>query len=644
MPLREGATKIQDQTIDRTILKIKRRDPDLRRKGRVLAVILLVMAAGIAVLAGFNLAAGQGYTVSNIAFFLLVAGLFTINRAGYVTVAGFLTVSFITAGSLLLLSEDTTLNTTFVAMCIPILLASFLIVPWSGFVIAALLIAGSVAGEVPQNDYPALLALSVVALIAYMLSSSLNRAYDETRHRALHDALTRLPNRTLFINRVQQSIDLKSREPGVSAVLYMDLDQFKIINDSLGHEAGDELLIEVARRLESCLRPGDTAARLGGDEFTILLAEISGPADAIRVAERVAGALRSPFILEGNQVFMTTSVGIALSSSDQSKPNDLLRDADVAMYEAKKEGKARYKMFDSGMHAQALQRLRMENGLRRAIEQDQLRVHYQPKVSLDTGRIVGMEALVRWENPERGLVSPEEFIPLAEESALINPLGRWVLREACRQAKEWRDTFPEAADLVISVNLSVRQFRQPNIVGDLAEILSQTGLPAHALQLEITESVVTDDVDYAVKLLGELKDLGVQLGIDDFGKGYSSLSALKHFPMDDLKIDRSFVDGLGEDVQDTAIVRLTVELAHTVGMQAVGEGVETAGQLKRLREMGCDVVQGFYFWKPLAPDAAAELLANPPGWPSELPSTGTSPEGARKPPSRRKSRDGGERA
>ena len=611
----------------------------------MLAIILLVMVVGIVVLAGFNLAEGQDYLISNIAFFLLAMSLFALNRAGYVTAAGTLAVAFITAGSLFLLSEDATLNTTFVAMCIPILLASFLIVPWGGIVIAVLLVAGNiVAREVTQDDYPALLALVVVALIAYMLSSSLNRAYDESRHQALHDALTGLPNRALFINRLQQSIDRKSREPGTSAVLYMDLDQFKVINDSLGHEAGDELLIEVARRLQSCLRPMDTAARLGGDEFTILLDEISGPADAIKVAERVASALKSPFTLGENQVFVTTSVGISLGTSDQTKPNDLLRDADVAMYEAKKEGKARYKMFDSAMHAQALQRLRMENGLRRAIEQDQLRVHYQPKISLATGRIVGMEALVRWEHPVRGLVPPGEFIPLAEETALINPLGHWVLREACRQTKQWRDDFPEAADLVMSVNLSVRQFQQPNLVGDLAEILRQTGLPAHALQLEITESVVTDDVYYAVGLLRELKDLGVELGIDDFGKGYSSLSALKHFPMDDLKIDRSFVDGLGEDVQDTAIVRLTVDLAHTVGMQAVGEGVETAGQLKRLREMGCDVVQGFYFWKPLAPDAAAELLANPPGWPSELPSTGTSPEGARKPPSRRKSRDGGERA
>lgn len=619
--------EIRDRPIDRTILRIKHRDPDLQLKGRVLAVILLVMVAGIVVLASFNVAAGQDYLVSNIIFLLLVMALFVVNRAGYVTIAGLLTVSFITIGALLLLSEDDTLNTTFVAMCIPILLASFLLAPWSGFVITALLIVGNFAvASVAQNDYPALLALTIVALMAYMLSSSLNRAYDETRYRALHDALTGLPNRALFINRLQQSIDRKSREPGVSAILYMDLDQFKVINDSLGHEAGDELLIEVARRLKSCLRRGDTAARLGGDEFTILLDEISGPADAIRVAERVAGELRAPFSLDENRVFVTTSVGITLNTSDDARPSGLLRDADVAMYEAKKAGKARYKIFDSGMHAQALQRLRMENELRRAIEQDQLSVHYQPKVSLRSGRIVGMEALVRWEHPVRGLVSPGEFIPLAEETALINPLGRFVLREACLQARKWREAFPEAADLVMSVNLSVKQFQQPNMIEELTGILRQTGLPAHALQLEVTESVVTDDVDYAIGLLRELKALGVQLGIDDFGKGYSSLSTLKHFPMDDLKIDRSFVNGLGEDVQDTAIVRLTVDLAHTVGMQAVGEGVETAEQLRRLREMGCDMVQGFYFWKPLAPDAAAALLADPPPWPCEVSNIGTPTE------------------
>ena len=571
------------------------------------------MAAGTVVLATFNIVQpGQpNYYLSNSTFFLLVMGLYWLNRLGYVTAAGLLTVTLTTLGSLFLLTTDKTLNTTFIAMCIPILIASFLIVSWSGFVIAALLIAGNVqTGELAQADYPALLALVVVALIAYMFSGSLNQAYQKSRHEALHDSLTGLPNRALFVDRLQQAIDRKSRERDISAVLFMDLDHFKVVNDSLGHETGDELLIEVARRLSGCLRPEDTAARLGGDEFTVLLDRISEPGDAIRVAERIAEALRTPFQLGEHQIFITTSVGIALCMSEDDQPNSVLRDADVAMYEAKKEGKARYKIFNAGMYTKALKRLELENELRRAIDNNELRVYYQPKISLETGGIVGMEALVRWEHPERGLTDPAEFIPLAEETALIKPLGHWVLREACRQAREWQDRYPHAAYLTMSVNLSVRQFQQPNLVEELEKVLQETGLNPHSLQLEITESVVTDDVEYALGLLRELKGLNVQLGIDDFGKGYSSLTSLKQFPLDDLKIDRSFVDGLGKDLQDTAIVELVVELAHAVGMQAVAEGVETPEQLTQLRKIGCDVAQGFYFRRPLTSEAASALLAN----------------------------------
>jgi diguanylate cyclase (GGDEF)-like protein len=601
------------------ILRINHHDPDVRRKGQVLAAIILVMATGMVALAIFNILNPRdpNYYVSNGIFLLFIGGLFWLNRSGYVTLAGMITVVLTTMSSIFLLSEDTTLSTTFVVMCIPVLLASFLIVPWSGFVITALLIAGTlVSGILSPGDYPAPPALAVVAMIAYMLSNSLNRAYEETRRQALHDSLTGLPNRALFINRLQQSIARKAREADISAVLYMDLDQFKVINDSLGHETGDGLLIEVSRRLRSCLRSGDTAARLGGDEFTILLDEIAGPADAVRVAERVADELRAPFRLGEHQVFVTTSVGIAINESASVSPNTLLRNADVAMYEAKKEGKARYKIFDPGMHAQALRRLEMENELRRAINHEEFRVHYQPKVSVDTGGIVGMEALVRWDHPEHGLINPNEFIPLAEETQLINPLGRWVLQEACRQAQEWRRRYPEYSDLVMSVNLSVRQFKQPNLISELSEILRETGLDPRGLQLEITESIVTDDLEYTVDLLQKLKILNVQLGLDDFGKGYSSLTTLKQFPLDDLKIDKSFVEGIGQNVQDTAIVQLMVDLAHTVGMQAVGEGVEKAEQLARLREMGCDVAQGFYLSKPLTGEQAEELLADSPRSPS----------------------------
>jgi diguanylate cyclase (GGDEF)-like protein len=600
------------------ILRVKHHDPDVQRKGRVLAAIILVMATGMVTLATFNILNPRdpNYYVSNSIFLLIIGGLFWLNRAGYVTLAGMITVVLTTLSSILLLSEDATLSTTFVVMCIPVLIASFLIVSWSGFVITALLIVGTIAHGISPGDYPAPPALAVVAMIAYMLSNSLNRAYEETRRQALHDSLTGLPNRALFINRLQQSIDRKSREPDTSAVLYMDLDHFKVINDSLGHETGDGLLIEVSRRLRSCLRPGDTAARLGGDEFTILLDDVSDLADAVRVAERVAKELREPIWLGEHQVFVTTSVGIALNESAGVSPNSLLRNADVAMYEAKKEGKARYKIFDPGMHAQALRRLEMENELRRAINHEEFRVHYQPKVSVDTGGIVGMEALVRWDHPEHGLINPNEFIPLAEETQLINPLGRWVLQEACRQAQEWRRRYPEYSDLVMSVNLSVRQFKQPNLISELSEILRETGLDPRGLQLEITESIVTDDLEYTVDLLQKLKILNVQLGLDDFGKGYSSLTTLKQFPLDDLKIDKSFVEGIGQNVQDTAIVQLMVDLAHTVGMQAVGEGVEKAEQLARLREMGCDVAQGFYLSKPLTGEQAEELLADSPRSPS----------------------------
>jgi diguanylate cyclase (GGDEF)-like protein len=600
------------------ILRVKHHDPDVQRKGRVLAAIILVMATGMVTLATFNILNPRdpNYYVSNSIFLLIIGGLFWLNRAGYVTLAGMITVVLTTLSSILLLSEDATLSTTFVVMCIPVLIASFLIVSWSGFVITALLIVGTIAHGISPGDYPAPPALAVVAMIAYMLSNSLNRAYEETRRQALHDSLTGLPNRALFINRLQQSIDRKSREPDTSAVLYMDLDHFKVINDSLGHETGDGLLIEVSRRLRSCLRPGDTAARLGGDEFTILLDDVSDLADAVRVAERVAKELREPIWLGEHQVFVTTSVGIALNESADVSPNSLLRNADVAMYEAKKEGKARYKIFDPGMHAQALRRLEMENELRRAINHEEFRVHYQPKVSVDTGGIVGMEALVRWDHPEHGLINPNEFIPLAEETQLINPLGRWVLQEACHQAQEWRRRYPEYSDLVMSVNLSVRQFKQPNLISELSEILRETGLDPRGLQLEITESIVTDDLEYTVDLLQKLKILNVQLGLDDFGKGYSSLTTLKQFPLDDLKIDKSFVEGIGQNVQDTAIVQLMVDLAHTVGMQAVGEGVEKAEQLARLREMGCDVAQGFYLSKPLTGEQAEELLADSPRSPS----------------------------
>jgi diguanylate cyclase (GGDEF)-like protein len=597
----------------RMVLKVRRHDPDLQRKGKVLAIILLLMMAATAALATLNILQGQmQHNTSNSIFFLILVALFAVNRAGYVTLASLLTVMLTTAGTLFLLREASSANldTRFIVMCIPILIASFLVVSWSGLVIAALLILGSALVRIATDDLPSLLALVFVAVLAYMFSGSLNRAYYETRYQALHDPLTDLPNRALFLDRLQHALDRMGREQGLCAVLFTDLDRFKVVNDSLGHEVGDDLLIEVSRRLRACLRPGDTVARFGGDEFTVLLEDIRDPSDAIRVAERIAEELSAPFEFKMQRIHVTTSTGIVLAASAETEPSSLLRDADVAMYAAKTEGTASYKLFNPNMYTQAVRRLRLEDALRRALEREELRVYYQPKVLLKAGQIVGMEALVRWEHPEYGLVGPKEFIPLAEETGLIVPIGEWVLRESCRQAREWQERFPSTSRLVTSVNLSARQFQQSDLIEKLAEILKETGLHPRYLQLEITESVVMDDVEYAIGLLHDLRGMNVELAIDDFGKGHSSLDSLKRFPLDDLKIDKAFVKGLGQDAQDAAIVKLIVDLSHTVGMRAVGEGVETAEQLAALKELGCDLGQGYYFCEPLRSDAATALLSN----------------------------------
>jgi diguanylate cyclase (GGDEF)-like protein len=604
------------------VTKVDNFDVDLQRKGRVLATIILLAVCGMLVLFAFNILQRQyEYNLPNALFLLFLLGIFFLNRFGYVNLAGFFVITLITASSLSLLSEDATLVTTYVVMCIPVLLTSFLFAAWSGPLLGALLIASTLVTGVAAADYPALLALVIVAIIAYVFSDNLNKAYRASRHDAMHDSLTGLPNRALFLDRLRQCIERKDRERRLDAVLFMDLDSFKVINDSLGHKAGDELLIETARRLNDCLRTKDTAARLGGDEFTVLLEEIDDPGDAVRVAQRIAGALRAPFTLGEHEVFVTTSIGIALSAAPGASPDNMLRDADVAMYEAKSEGKARYKVFNAGMYAKALRRLELENELRRAIEGGELRLHYQPKISLNDGSVVGMEALARWEHPTRGLVAPDEFIPLAEETNLIYPLGKWVLEEACTRAREWQLLYPHAAEIVMSVNISAKQFQQPDLITNLKRVLRETGLAPRHLQLEITESVVTADLDFATRVLTELKELEVKLAIDDFGKGYSSLTSLKRFPLDDLKIDRSFVGDLGKSAQDAAIAKLVIDLAHVVGMQAVGEGVETPEQLHQLQRMGCDVVQGYYFYRPLPTARASALLARAPSLAARLEDT-----------------------
>ncbi|HEY9859025.1 MAG TPA: EAL domain-containing protein [Candidatus Obscuribacterales bacterium] len=438
---------------------------------------------------------------------------------------------------------------------------------------------------------------------------------EQLLHDAFHDVLTGLPNRALFIDRLGLAIE-RSKRPGSNlfAVLFLDLDRFKVINDSLGHMIGDQLLIAIARRLEACLRGGDTVARLGGDEFTILLEDIVDIHDATRIANRIHQALLSPFNLQGQEVFTSVSIGIALSETGYDWPEDLLRDADTAMYRAKSLGRACHEVFDRTMHLRAVELLHLETDLRRAIERQELQLYYQPIVSLTTGKIHGFEALIRWQHPERGLISPAEFIPVAEETGLIVPIGLWVLREACQQTQKWQKQFSDNFPLTISVNLSGKQFSQPDLIEQIEQILQATSLDARSLKLEITESVMMENAESAAKMLLKLKALGVQLHIDDFGTGYSSLSYLHRFPIDQLKIDCSFVKRMGVDDESAEIVRAIVTLAHNLGMHVTAEGVETAEQLMHLRTLECEYGQGYFFFKPLTEKVVEKLILTEQQW------------------------------
>lgn len=468
------------------------------------------------------------------------------------------------------------------------------------------------------------LMLVVVGGIVGLLRELNERVKEQAReleHQALHDPLTGLPNRLLFSDRLEHALARAVRYKDPIAVLFLDLDNFKVVNDSLGHKAGDTWLIVVAKRLKNCLRPEDTLARLGGDEFTVLLEDVSSVSEATRVAERIAEELRAPFFLEGQEVSATASIGIALSTldtPDEDRAEDLLRDSDAAMYRAKAKGKARHEVFDQSMYSRALERLKLENDLRRAIERGELRVYYQPKVGLKTGRVSGMEALVRWEHSERGLVLPSEFIPVAEESGLIIPIGQWLVRESCRQARRWHDEYPDSPPLEVCVNLSARQFQHPTLAEDVAKNLRETGLDPGALVLEITESVIMEDTPSTVATLEKLKSLRVKLAIDDFGTGYSSLSYLKRFSVEYLKIDRSIIEDLAHDPKSAAIVSAIITLAHALGAQAIAEGVETPEQLTQLRKLECDAGQGYYFYEPRPSEAAivafSETLENKPDW------------------------------
>jgi diguanylate cyclase (GGDEF)-like protein len=430
---------------------------------------------------------------------------------------------------------------------------------------------------------------------------------ERLEYQALHDPLTRLPNRTLFTDRLKQALRRAKRREGEIAILFADLDNFKVINDSLGHEMGDSLLVAVSRRLRALLRPEDTVARLGGDEFVFLL-EDTDAAGAVHVAERIAEELLKPLSIGERQLFVTTSIGVALGGGDERQAADLLRDADLAMYRAKNSGKARLAVFEETMNARALERLELEHGLRRAIEKRELTVHYQPQVRIESGEIMGFEALVRWNHPERGLLLPGEFVPLAEETGLIVSIGEQVLEVACRQAQKWRELNPSAPPVTVCVNLSARQFREPELTKTVARTLEATSLDPRCLFLEITESTAMGDAVATAASLEELHRLGVRAIIDDFGTGYSSLSYLERFSVDYVKIDSSFVRGLNDDPGAAILVSGVIRLMHALNLEVIAEGVETVEQLQWLREMSCDMAQGYLLSGALTAESATDLL------------------------------------
>jgi diguanylate cyclase (GGDEF)-like protein/PAS domain S-box-containing protein len=440
-------------------------------------------------------------------------------------------------------------------------------------------------------------------------------AQEKLIHDALHDSLTGLPNRILFLERVEMILkQTQRRSHYLFAVLFIDLDRFKTINDSLGHVAGDELLIQVASLLHGCLRGTDTVARLGGDEFTVLLDDFHAIEDVVTITERIQNKLSQPFNLGEHTVFTSASIGIVISSHKYQQAAELLRDADIAMYRAKELGKARYAIFDQNMYERTMKLSKLERDLRLALQHQQFSLHYQPIVSLATGQLTGFEALLRWYQPEQGFISPVDFIPIAEDTGLIVPIGEWVLYEACRQMRFWQIKYASAKSLKISVNLAIQQIKSASLLENLNRILIETGLDGNSLKLEITESMLMDDGDATIDLLSQIRAKRIQISIDDFGKGYSSLSYLHRFPINTIKIDRSFVSCMSSDRENFEIVRTIATLAHTLEMDLVAEGVETFEQLTQLKSLGCEFGQGYFFAKPLDSNAASTMLAEETQW------------------------------
>ena len=433
------------------------------------------------------------------------------------------------------------------------------------------------------------------AVISYTDITTRKRAETQLAHQALHDPLTVLPNRTLFMDRLSLALARLERRSTTVAVLFLDLDRFKMVNDNLGHDVGDQLIIAMAGRLRSVLRPGDTAARFGGDEFTVLCEEIVGAADAVAIADRILAAAARPFQLEDTEICLSTSVGIALATSPDDRPEGLVRDADAAMYQAKQRGKARWVLFDEDMRASAVARLEVENGLHRALDREELRIRYQPIVQPATGAVIALEARAWWDSANLGMLSPDEWQPLAEEVGLAVPIGTWVLQAACRQAATW------AGDIGVGVDLSARQLAQPDTVAVVQAALDVAGLPPHRLFVEIAEDALLVDQEHAVDCLTRLREAGVRVGLDRFGSGHSSLVQLRDFPLDALRIDRTFVD-------DPTVMAALVRLAHSLGLQAVIDGVDTDEQRKAVESAGCDAAQGAAFGEPLPAEEIADLL------------------------------------
>jgi diguanylate cyclase (GGDEF)-like protein/PAS domain S-box-containing protein len=438
--------------------------------------------------------------------------------------------------------------------------------------------------------------------------TALHQSEERLQHLVHYDPLTQLPNRVLFLDRLEQALARATWHKRPTAVLHLDLDRFKVINDTVGHPIGDRVLKVIAERLNAAVRKGDTVARLGGDEFVVALADLAEVHDVPRVAEKLIAALHPPVVIDGREYFVTASIGVSLHPWDGDDAETLLRNADVAMYRAKEKGKNNFQFYSPAMNAEAPRRLAIETDLRRALERREFLLHYQPKVDLATGRVAGMEALLRWQHPKQGLISPLDFIPLLEETGLIVPVGEWVLRSACAQNRSWQEA--GLAPLRVAVNLSARQFKQPGLVEMVGEVLAEVGLDPGLLELELTESILLEHTEESLATLRRFHDMGIHLALDDFGTGYSSLSYLKRFPIDSLKIDRSFIHDVTTNPDDATIARTVIAMAHNLRMTAVAEGVETREQLEFLRSHECDQMQGYYFSRPLAAEAFAQLLAD----------------------------------